>query len=55
MGKKNKKTVIRSAELAQRLVKVSLFLFYLFIYFYIILDVYNGLNLPFQLVGYSHL
>ena len=34
-----------------------LFYFFLFIYlfFYIILDAYNGLNLPFQLVGYSHL
>ena len=32
------------------------FFLYLFIFFFnIILDVYNGLNLPFQLVGYSHL
>ena len=56
--KKNKETVIKlsSAELAQRVVKVFSFLFYLFIFFfYIILDVYNGLNLPFQLVGYLHL
>ena len=33
----------------------SYLFFLLFFFFYIILDVYNGLNLPFQLVGYSHL
>ena len=32
------------------------FIYFFFIYFfYIILDAYNGLNLPFQLVSYSHL
>ena len=50
---KDKKAVIKSssAELAQRVVKVSLFLFFFiyiylfFFFFYIILDVYNGLNI----------
>ena len=39
LWKKNKKTVIKlsSAELAQRVMKFSLFLFYLFIYFYYII------------------
>ena len=36
-------------------ISLFLFYFYLLFFFYIILDVYNGLNLPFQLVGYSHL
>ena len=57
MGKKYcHQIIIRSADLAQRVVKVSLFFYFIYLFiFYIILDVYNGLNLPFQLVGYSHL